>query len=181
MSIKIKRKKLGGIKMYRLISSMDDKLLHDAEYITLKEAKNILIQQEIFKFKKNVIGIVREFPMFDYANGKRVEPKNPETYETYDLYVLKNYYIPGGTEKLESDFKSVVNEYDLNLNEKNKFGLYSINGVLHKNKPHLLAISDSEEKLKEYCKNKFGQIANPDNFFGDETIYIIKEHDLTIL
>jgi hypothetical protein len=56
--------------LFKLISSDNDKPLHQEEFVTKEEAKRILIYREFWKLIENTIKIDMEFPNGYYVNNK---------------------------------------------------------------------------------------------------------------
>lgn len=69
MGLQIKRNKKG---LYRLMSTINDKLITDVEWVDTQEAKNALIDQLFYDFIDKAIQVDIDFPNGYTVNGKLI-------------------------------------------------------------------------------------------------------------
>ena len=103
MGLEIKQNSKG---LFKLTSTVSDESHHpDKKWISLDEAKEILIYTELRKF---------------IENGSR--NMKDESKSTHLRWLLDNAYGEGGVEKLEAKFKEVIKrlEIDLDFSDEQK-------------------------------------------------------------
>lgn len=101
MGLQIKKHKTTG--KLKLTSSISSERLHDAHWISLEEAKKILIDRAFSKFLQNVCEIGIDFPAQYYINDERqCYPEGHESFnswwlaqgcETVPLYIKANEIV----------------------------------------------------------------------------------------
>lgn len=162
MGIEIKCKKVKKVDMYQLRSSISDELYHKEKWITLDEAKKVLIENSFWKFFETIVEIGNFFPQGWSVNG--LSSNNVKFLE----HSLSNYLIKNGGKKLDADFQEIMQRYDIEVTDPKpvNFGLYEVdtnpgyNGLPSIYK--LVAASDKEEKLVEFCQTEYNTVPRSD-------------------
>jgi hypothetical protein len=178
MGAEIKCKKIEGVEMYQLRSTISDELYHKEEWVTLDGAKKALMESKIWNFFEQLVEIDKEFPHYYHVNGKIKIPK--EGFERFAHYALDNYYGKGGGQKLYSDVIEIINRLNLEIIDKPeiKFGLYELTRSDNERGDisTLIAISDTKEKLEEYCKTKFNKEIGKPKIFSWDNYYLVEPY-----
>lgn len=112
MGLEVKRNEAG---LFNLMSTVSDESHHpDKKWVTVDEAKKILIEKAIWDFLEKVIEIDACFPSAYHVNGKYNMKDNSKS--EHLRWLLDNAYGEGGGDKLEAKFKEVIKRLDINLN-----------------------------------------------------------------
>ena len=92
MGINIKRKKIKGVEMYQLRSTISDELYHKEDWVTIDGAKKALMESKVWKFCEELVQVDMEFPNFYHVNGKPPKAYSDKTMQRFCEYALKNYF-----------------------------------------------------------------------------------------
>lgn len=111
MGLEIKKNKEG---LYSLTSTISDESYHpESKWITLDDAKKLLIEKSFYKFVEEAIKIDMNFPNGYIVNDKHCYDKSLPNFNDWYLSILKdeNY-----GKKLFETFNEVLKKHDMNLN-----------------------------------------------------------------
>ena len=180
MGLTIKTKVIDGVEMYQLRSTISDELYHTDEWVTIHDAKRALMESKIWRFIESLLEIDMQFPHQYHVNGRIHFDKSKPSFAQH---ALDNYYQAGGGKKLDEDFHKLLKEYSLEIQDPPviQFGLYSmyVAGDEFGDRPTLVAISGSEDKLKVYCKETFNKEVGKSSDGTD--YFIIKPYTVKIV
>lgn len=178
MGLETKCKKIEGVDMYQLRSTITDELYHTEHWVTLEAAKKILIVEKLFELAEKVMEIDMDFPNHYRVNGEAPKINFDKTLPSFRKYAVDNYYGEGGNIKLFTDFQDNLKKFKIEIAEPPtiQYGLYhasvitDLYGTDNYGIPELEAISDSEEKLEQFCMANFNRgVGRPsvmnDHFF----------------
>jgi hypothetical protein len=185
MGIEIKRKKMNGVEMYQLRSTISDELYHTEDWVTIDGAKKALMESKVWKFCEELVQVDMEFPNFYHVNGKPPKAYSDKTMQRFCEYALKNYYSKGGGKKLDTDFQAILKKFSIEIQEPPtiQFGLYKveIDGNSIRDNYTLEAISDAEEKLETYCKETFNKEVGKPKVFSWDDYYVIQPYKMKVV
>jgi hypothetical protein len=185
MGIDIKRKKINGVEMYQLRSTISDELYHTEDWVTVDGAKKALMESQIWNFCEKLVEIDIEFPHAYHIGDKPPKIYSDKTIQRFCEYALNNYYGKGGGKKLNDDFHAIINRLGIEIQDlpEIKYGLYRIkidgNGMCDRST--LEAISDSEEKLKNFCKVNFSKEVGKPEIFSWDDYYVIQPYKMKVV
>ena len=185
MGINIKRKKIKGVEMYQLRSTISDELYHKEDWVTIDGAKKALMESKVWKFCEELVQVDMEFPNFYHVNGKPPKAYSDKTMQRFCEYALKNYYNEGGGKKLDEDFQAILKKFDIQIENKPeiKYGLYEVcrteneRGDIYA----LIAISDSKQKLETFCKEKYNKEIGKPKIFSFDNYYLIEPYEIEVI
>jgi hypothetical protein len=155
--------------MYQLRSTISDELYHTEDWVSIDGAKKALMESKVWNFAEELIKVDMEFPDFYSINGKTPKAHSDVNIKNFGLYALNNYYSKGGGKKLDEDFQAILKKFSIEIENKPliQFGLFN-------SLSELLAVSDSEEKLNEFCQKEYGESATK---FSVNCKYYIEPYD----
>lgn len=111
MGLEIKKNSKG---LFKLTSTVSDESYHpDKKWISVDEAKKVLIENEIWSFIEKIIEIDECFPGSYYVNGSYDVKNDSKT--KHLRWMLDNAYGEDGGEKLEAKFKEVIKRLEIDL------------------------------------------------------------------
>lgn len=99
---------------YHIVSSVSDECIHDNEWISIDEAKKILIEREFFRFMDSAIQINMDFP-----NGYSINGKMCNDYEDDKCYFDWALSKKGGRnpEKYQEKLNEILTILELKEND----------------------------------------------------------------
>ncbi len=111
MGLEIKRNDIGE---YSLTSTISNESYHpEKEWITLDEAKKLLIEKAFYKFVEQAIEIDMSFPNNYFVNDKREYNKELTNFLEWHLNILKDDEYG---KKLFEKFNEVLKKLNMDLN-----------------------------------------------------------------
>lgn len=181
MGIQVKSKKIDGVLMYQLRSTISDELYHVEQWVTLDGAKKALMESKLWKLAESFIEIDMEFPHAYYINNKPPKIFTDKTIKRYSQHALENYFGEDGNKKLDEDFEKCIQKYGVILQNppEIKLGLYRVDKDT--SVQTLVCISDKEEKLKTFCKETFSEEVGEPSITPWADYYIIQPHTINIV
>ena len=99
-------------------------------------------------------------------------------------YNLASHFIPGGQYPAGRTM-TIVNTKEYTLKEESKYGLFQTNDCIGEKGGILVALSDSEDKLKQYCIDKYsfsvGERFLVNDTFTHYRYYVVREYNIAII
>lgn len=185
MGIQVKSKNIDGVVMYQLRSTISDDLYHTEQWVTLDKAKKALMESKLWNLAESFIEIDMEFPHAYYVNGAPPKIFTDKTIKRYSQHALENYYGEDGAKKLDEDFEKCIKKYGVILQNPPEihFGLYRVesDGNGERDKYTLVCASDTEEKLKFYCKETFNKEVGKPEIFSWDDYFVIQPYTINII
>ena len=141
---------------YQIKSTICDEILHDEKYISLEEAKAVLIESRLWSVVEPIIEIDKDFPEGYQINGMRIKRTKEKEYKenTWNDFlevihkhniVLDNYY----NKEVLNNIAEIKNNLSILFNLAMMIHAYkSKEIILSEAKQSMMSINESIEKIK---------------------------------